>query len=178
GIGFEALLPVLFLLRAGRALVPAGIQRVGNGEAGAAGPAQLGSCRGNLLVAQRRTMDAGAVPLVRRAPADDGLATDQRRARGFLARVADGGLDFTAVMAVDVANHLPAVGFEALRRVIGEPALGAAIDGNAVVVVEHDQLAQTQRAGQGAGFVADAFHEAAVAGKTIGVVIDNGCRVI
>src|SRR5699024_5324106 len=134
GIRVEALLPVLFLLRAGRALVPAGIQRVGNGEAGAVGPAQLGPGRGNLLVAQRRTMDAGAVPLVRRAPADDGLATDQRRARGFLARVADGGLDFTAVMAVDVADHLPTVGFEALRRVIGEPALGAAIDGNAVVV--------------------------------------------
>jgi hypothetical protein len=71
-------------------------------------------------------------------------------------------------------DHLPAVGFEALRRVVGEPAFDVAVDGDAVVVVEGDQLAQARGAGQRAGFVRDAFHQAAVAEEDVGVVIDDG----
>ena len=51
--------------------------------------------------------------------------------------------------------------------------LDLAVDGDAVVVIEGDQLAQAQRAGQRAGFVGDAFHQAAVAQEDIGVVIDD-----
>ena len=43
------------------------------------------------------------------------------------------------VVAVDVADHVPAVGLEALRRVVGEPALDLAVDRDAVVVVERDR---------------------------------------
>ncbi len=76
-------------------------------------------------------------------------------------------------MALHVADHLPAVGFEALGGVVGEPALDVAVDGDVVVVVEGDQLAQAPGAGERAGFVRDAFHQAAVAEEDIGVVIDD-----
>ena len=76
-------------------------------------------------------------------------------------------------MAVDRRNHVPAVGFETLRGVVAEPAFDLAVDGNAVVVVQHDQLRQAQRAGQRTGFVRNAFHQAAVADEGVSIVIDH-----
>ena len=68
---------------------------------------------------------------------------------------------------------MPAVGAEARRSVVTEPAVHRAVDADAVVVVERDQLVQAQRAGQRTGFVADAFHQAAVAQEDIAVVVDH-----
>ena len=76
-------------------------------------------------------------------------------------------------MAVDVARDVPAVRGEALRRVVGEPAAHLAVDRDAVVVVEADQLAELLRARERARLVRDALHEAAVAAEEIGVVIDD-----
>ena len=45
------------------------------------------------------------------------------------------------VMAVDIADDAPAIGLEACRRVVAEPALDVAVDGDAVVVVDDDELA-------------------------------------
>jgi hypothetical protein len=77
-------------------------------------------------------------------------------------------------MAVDAADHVPAVAFETLGGVVGEPVFDVAVDGDAVVVIQHDQLAQLQRAGQRTHFVRDAFHQATVAGEGVGVVVDDG----
>ena len=44
---------------------------------------------------------------------------------------------------------------------------------DAVVVVERDQLVELPGAGQRAGLVADAFHQAAVAEEDVGVVVDD-----
>ncbi len=76
-------------------------------------------------------------------------------------------------MAVNAAHHVPAVGFEAFRGVVGEPAFNVAVDGDAVVVVERNQLAQLQGTGQGAHFVRNAFHHAAVAHEGVGVVVND-----
>jgi hypothetical protein len=57
-------------------------------------------------------------------------------------------------VAVDLGDHVPAVGLEALGGVVEEPARGVtvaahlAVDGDVVVVVDGDQLAEPQRAGQ------------------------------
>ena len=77
------------------------------------------------------------------------------------------------VMAVDRADHVPAVGGKALRGVVDEPGLDLAVDRNAVVVVQRDQLVQLPGAGQRSGLVADAFHQAAVAHEDVGVVVDD-----
>ncbi len=99
------------------------------------------------------------------------------------ARRVDRASHSLGVVAVDVRHHVPAVGLEALRRIVGEPAVHFAVDRDAVVVVEADQLAELQRAGERAGLVRDAFHEAAVAEEHLRVVIDDieagaveGCR--
>ena len=76
-------------------------------------------------------------------------------------------------MAIDATNDVPAVGLETGRRIVREPAVYFTVDGNAVVVVEHDELRQLQRAGECTGFVRDAFHEAAIAEEHPGTVINN-----
>ena len=118
-------------------------------------------------------MHVVAVLLVGRAGADDGLAADQRGLGGVGLGLLDGGFDGDRVVALHVADHLPAVGFEALGGVVGEPAVDVAVDRNVVVVVEGDQLAEAPGAGERAGLVRDAFHQAAVAEEDIGVVVDD-----
>ncbi len=82
--------------------------------------------------------------------------------------------DGVRIVAVDLRHDVPAVSLETLRRVVREPAVRFAVDRNAVVVVERDQLAELVRAGEGARLVRDAFHQAAVAEEHIRVVIDDG----
>ncbi|MNQ60098.1 hypothetical protein D3C85_743670 [compost metagenome] len=173
GVGGEALVPGGFAGGAGFLGVPLGID-VGRDLERAVVPAQRSAGGGDLGIAQRSAVALFLAGLVRRAEADGGLAADQGRPRGFGAGGLDGGLDLVGVVAVDVADHLPAVGLEALRRVVGEPALDFAVDGDAVVVVEGDQLAQAQGTGQRADFMADAFHHAAVAEEGVGEVVDDG----
>ena len=48
-----------------------------------------------------------------------------------------------------------------------------AVDGDAVVVAQHDQLVELQVPGERDRLLADAFHQAAVAGEHIGVVVDQ-----
>ena len=78
-----------------------------------------------------------------------------------------------AVMAVDVGQHMPAVAVETFRRIVGEPAFDATIDRNTVVVVERDELAQSERCCERARLVRDALHHAAVAEEHVRVVIDD-----
>jgi hypothetical protein len=68
-----------------------------------------------------------------------------RVGRGFGAGRVDGALNFDRVVPVDFSDHLPAVSLEARGRVVGEPALDFAVDRDAVVVPEGDQLAKAQR---------------------------------
>ncbi len=111
-----------------------------------------------------------------RALADGGAADDQRRAgRVDCLACRDGRADHDRIVAVDGPDHVPAVGAEARGRVVDEPALHRAVDRDAVVVVQRDQLVQLPRAGQRAGLVADAFHQATVAEEHIGVVVDDAC---
>ena len=68
---------------------------------------------------------------------------------------------------------VPAVGLEALAGVVVEGDLGRAVDGDVVVVVDVDQPAQAEVAGQGGRLVADALHQVAVAADHEGVVVDQ-----
>ncbi len=75
-------------------------------------------------------------------------------------------------MAID-AQHLPLVALEALGGVVGEPLMHFAVDRDAVVVIEHNQLAKIQSAGQRAHFMRDTFHQATITRKHVGKVIDD-----
>ena len=111
--------------------------------------------------------------LIRRALADDGLAANHGRLGRLRFRLFDRGVDGIGVMAVDVRNHVPAISFEAFRRVVGEPTFNFAVDGNAVVVVETNQLAHAQCARQRARLVRDTFHQTTVAEENVSVMIDD-----
>ena len=142
-------------------------------------PAQGLAGQGNIVVTQGGAVAVLQALLVGGAEADDGLAADQGRLVGDRAGLVDGGLDGVAVVTVHLGDNVPTVGLEAGRGVVGEPGRGLfatahlTVDGDVVVVVEGGQLAQTQGTGQGAGLVGDALHQAAVAQKGIGVVVDD-----
>ena len=75
----------------------------------------------------------------------------------------------------DLAEVLdvPAVGLEPLADLVGRGELGRTVDRDPVVV-EHDvQPTEAEVAGERGGFVADALHEAAVAGNRPRVVVDE-----
>ena len=172
-VAVEQGLPLLLPLGAGIATVPGGAHVGGDFER-AGGDAQRGAGGGDFGVAERIAVHAGGVLAVGRALADDRAAADQRRLFGLGLGLLDRLVQRLDVMAVDAGNHVPAIGFEALGRVVAEPVGDAAVDGDAVVVPEGDQLVELPGAGQRAGLVRDAFHEAAVADEGVGVVVDDG----
>ena len=83
----------------------------------------------------------------------------------------DGQSDRLLVVTIDL-GHVPAGSQEPRGLIHGGGKFGPAVDGDAIVVEEQNQLAELQMAGEIDGLVADAFHQAAVASQDIGVVID------
>ena len=81
--------------------------------------------------------------------------------------------DRIQIVAVGHLLHMPVIGLESLLHVLGERQLRRPVERDQVVVVEEDQLAQSQRTGKRGRFVRDAFHQVAVAADAVGVVIDN-----
>ena len=151
--------------------VPSGIQFLRHGK-GLFVPAQsrAGGC--NAVVAKGRTV-AGCGIGLGRTKTNVRTADDQAGAAVVGLGLGNGGVQRGGVMAVDGADDLPVVGAEAARHVFVEPAVDLAVNGNTVGVIKGNELAQAPGASQGAGFVRNAFHEAAVAGEHIGVVIHN-----
>ena len=107
-----------------------------------------------------------------RAVADHGVAHDQVGLVGIL-RQLDGVVDLLPAVGVRHVDDVPAVGAEAGGHVLAEGDVGAAFDGDLVVVVQGDQLVQLEGAGQGSGLVGDALHQAAVAHDGVGVVVHD-----
>ena len=179
-IRLEALAPGVLGSTAALARIP-GLRDLGRQLERCVRPAQRVARGLHFVGTQGGAVHVVRAGLARRSLADHGLAADQRGLavgpRGLRARGAQGGVDGGGVVPVHLGDHVPAIGFKALRRVVGEPALDVAVDADAVVVVQRDQLGQAQRAGQRAGLVADAFHQAAVAHEDVGVVVDHGVAV-
>jgi len=99
-------------------------------------------------LAERGAVRRFGALLVRCAVTDDRLAADQCR----LVRI-DGsrdqrGLDRFGIVAIDIAQHFPAVRFETLGRVVSEPAVHFTVDRNAVVVVDRNEFAELECAGK------------------------------
>ena len=90
---------------------------------------------------------------------------------------ADRRVDGLDVVAVGDLLHVPAVGLEARADVFGEGEVGGAVDGDVVVVVEDDELAQLLVTGERGGLAADALHHVAVAGEHVGEVVHDARRV-
>ena len=94
----------------------------------------------------------------RRTFADDGFAADQRWFVSISFGNVNGFVNGVGVMAINIGDNLPAIALEALGGVIAKPGLNVAINGDAIVVVECDELSESERTGQGANLVRDTFH--------------------
>src|SRR3990170_5691440 len=75
-------------------------------------------------------------------------------------------------MAVD-ARGMPVRRPEALDLVVGDGEAGGTVDGDLVVVEQHDETAELEMACERDRLMAQAFHETAVARHAIGVVADD-----
>ena len=117
-------------------------------------------------------MGGGGTALVGRAEADYGLAADQGGFVRFALRCLNGCGHGSRIMAV-CDKHLPAVGFKTLGGIVGEPFCHPTVDRNAVVVVQYNEFAQLKGPGQRARLMGNAFHQAAVPGKYIGIMIND-----
>jgi hypothetical protein len=137
-------------------------------------PAQRCAREGNFFRAEGLAVGLGGAGAVGRALADLRLADHQGGhvggGGGQFQRVGHGG----HVVPVNRAHHLPAHRGKTQAHVVGEPGLDLAVDADAVVVVQGHQLVELEARGQRNGFVADAFHQAAVAHEDIGVVVHHG----
>ncbi len=141
-----------------------------------------------LLGAQRGAVDLAAVLLAGRGPADDGPQGDEGRPAGLLAGRTQRGVQRGHVLHVGTGRgpvdllHVPAVRPVARHHVLGLGDLGVVLDGDVVVVVEDDQVAQLLVTGQGTGLVADALLQVAVGGDdpdrvVEGALTGSGLRV-
>ena len=137
-------------------------------------PAQSLAGERNFLLAQCSTMTTLGALFIRAALTNDGFATNERRSLRFGLCGQQRRLDGRGVMAVDVGYHVPAVGLKTFWRIVGEPALNLAVDGNTIVVIDRNEFAQPERAGPRAGLVRYALHQTAIAQKDPGMVINNG----
>ena len=118
-------------------------------------------------------MDAAGVGLVRASVTDGRNGDDEAGTFEFVAGFAERGVDGGDVHAVDGADDVPVVGAEAGGDVLGERDVGIALDGDVVVVVEVDDLAEPKRAGEGGRLGGDALHEVAVGDDAVDAVVDD-----
>ena len=116
-------------------------------------------------------MRAGGSSLRGRAKADHRLAGDHHRLVGCL-RGGECRGDLRRVMAI-AARHGPATGGKARELIRRVRHRQLAVDRDAVVVPQHDQVLELEVASERDRLLADALHQAAVARQHIGLVVDE-----
>ena len=95
-----------------------------------------------------------------------GAQRNQRRPRRFGPRRAQRRIESRHILAIG-ALHMPALRRKALGHIFAEALRRGAVNGNAVVVIEDDEVAQPQVPGQRGALVTDAFHQVAIAGDGV-----------
>src|SRR5579859_8176610 len=68
---------------------------------------------------------------------------------------------------------MPVIGLEALAHIFAEGQTGIALDRNMVIIVEVDKFAELEKTSHGSGLRGDAFHQIAIAGNGVDIMIDN-----
>ncbi len=119
---------------------------------------------GDLVGAERAPVRGGRVLHLRRRVTDVRPEHEQRGS----CLLGDAGAEprlqrVEIVRGLTELHDMPAVRFEPLRDVVGVRELGRAVDRDVVVVVDEDHAPEAQVPGERRGFVADAFHQVAVA---------------
>lgn len=111
--------------------------------------------------------------LLCRTEADDSFDLDHRRLVGDLAGLGDGRTERIEVGKVSDGLNVPPVRLISHRNVLSKGELRGTVDGDVVVIVEDDELAEAEVASEGGGLGGYALLEAAVAADYVGEVVDN-----
>lgn len=76
---------------------------------------------------------------------------------------------------VAVLNDLdvPAVGLVALGNILSEGNVGVTVNGNVVVIVDADEVAELEVASQRRGLARDTLHQATITEEAVGVVVNQ-----
>ena len=172
-IGREGGIPLGFKALARGVGVPTG-GNVGGDLEGRVVPANCFSGGLDFLDPQGFTVCLRSTRTARRTGADRCPAENNIGAMLFGSGEGNSGTHRIHIMAVDGSNDVPSISTESSSRVIAKPATDRAVNADPVVVIERDELVQLQHTGQRTGFVTDALHQATVAQKRVGVVIDDG----
>ena len=101
------------------------------------------------------------------------VRTAMRRGRSSCASGVDRRLDGVQVVAVVDPLGVPPVGVEALEHVLAPRHRRRSVELDVVVVVQEDQLAQAQVAGQAGRLGRDALLQVAVGADAVGPVVDD-----
>ncbi len=126
----------------------------------------------DLVLAEGAAVGFGVVGELRRGVADVAAQHDERRAvLDRLGPPEGGGQGGGVVRRLADVVDVPAVGLEPLHRVVAQRELGGPVDGDVVVVVDVDQPAEAEVAGEGGGLVADALLQVAVRADHVGEVV-------
>ena len=145
--------------------------------------------RRHLVGAERGAVRGTGVLLVRGRPADDRAERDEGRRLGVLPGRQQRLVERLDVLVVPVrgtpaqALDVPAVGLVAGGDVLGLGDVRVVFDGDVVVVVDHDEVAEPLVPGQRGHLVADAFLDVAVGDEGVDVVVERaaarlGVRVV
>jgi hypothetical protein len=97
-------------------------------------------------------MGFGGVLLVGGAEAYDCVDDNEGRLIGDGLGLFDRGTQGVEVLDVGNMLDVPAVGLEALANIFTEREVGVAVDGDGVIILEIDKLAQLEEASERSGF--------------------------
>ena len=115
----------------------------------------------------------GRRSLFRTAKTDLCPHCDERRTVLIFLGQPDRFFDQVDVIAVRNRHHLPAIRLEPQPDVLRKGDVGAAFNGNMIVVIEINQFAQSQCRRQRSRLGADALHQIAVGNQRIRIMIDD-----
>jgi hypothetical protein len=124
--------------------------------------------RCDFLGAKGRAVDLAGVLLLRCRVADDGAQGDDGGLGGFSLGGDERGVELLHVFLVFArlgpvhTLDVPAVGLVALQDILGEGDVGVVLDGDVVLIVDNNEVAEFLVAGQRGSLGRDAFLEVAV----------------
>ena len=129
--------------------------------------------------AERGPVRRAGVLLVRRRPADDRIQRDEGRCLGVLLGVQKRLVQRGHVLVVAVGGapvhllHVPAVGLIPRTDILGLGDVGVVLDGDLVVVVQDDQVAELLVAAERGDLVADALLHVPVRDEAVDEVVER-----
>jgi hypothetical protein len=77
------------------------------------------------------------------------------------------------VVTVINDHNMPAVGFKSLGNIFGKGAVGVAVNGNVIIIIDGNEVTELEMSCHGGSLTGHTLHHASVAQEDIGVVIDQ-----